>query len=225
MVPSSRLPASGPSPQGRGARYRHRRLVPAAEIIPAGAGSTASRRSAPTSSRDHPRGRGAHLAAQGLAVDVGTIPAGAGSTCRSCWTARAPWDHPSGRGEHMFASLLSWTCTGPSPRAGGARQLGLRRLRGLETIPAGAGSTSVTDRRRLWIRGHPCGRGEHNTSGLKLKVREGPSPRAQGAPRTDPERADLLGTIPADARSTTCRRLPGRRPGDYPRGRGEHSLR
>ena len=115
-------PPRGSSPHTRGARVvildrRHPN-----RIIPAYAGSTASRSGRRRSLRDHPRIRGEHAVEVDLALgEVRIIPAYAGST--SC-LAVAPMlsaDHPRIRGEHTDKTEALGLSQGSSPHTRGAQ--------------------------------------------------------------------------------------------------------
>ncbi len=132
----------GSSPRGRGAHGRSRKGFAQSRIIPAGAGSTASRRRLGQRSRDHPRGgRGAPTQKRARADRHGIIPAGAGSTDHSPLTTHQRRDHPRGGGEHIANLAKAMESTGSSPRGRGARWLDRRLPLRRGIIPAGAGST------------------------------------------------------------------------------------
>ena len=115
---------TGPSPRARGAGSGDRFDVRPHGTIPAGAGSSGSRATRTSRTRDHPRGRGeqdlfadggdpvggpsprargAALASALSRALNGTIPAGAGSSLAG-EQRRLRWrDHPRGRGEQAAA--------------------------------------------------------------------------------------------------------------------------
>ena len=153
---------SGSSPRMRGAQPPTARKVVAEGIIPAYAGSTASRPPATSLRRDHPRVCGEHrgpllysVAALGssprmrgapTSISYTTsssriIPAYAGSTvCPSCGH-RYNGDHPRVCGEHAKPCDCRRPASGSSPRMRGAPvPRGVRRGNG-GIIPAYAGST------------------------------------------------------------------------------------
>ena len=97
----------------RGARAPPPRPPPSRGIIPAGAGSTSSRRSRTSRPRgSSPQVRGAHPPGAPVVAQGGIIPAGAGSTSARRASRTAPWDHPRRCGEHSIlpASLSDAPC-------------------------------------------------------------------------------------------------------------------
>ena len=118
----------GSSPHARGARDTRDRGIQPDGIIPACAGSTATRRRRSRCRGDHPRMRGEHRSRVeasaapwgssphargapdinlGRGNDKGIIPACAGSTTERWQFSLGRWDHPRMRGEHsnLSASL------------------------------------------------------------------------------------------------------------------------
>ncbi len=213
----------GSSPQARGARHDARVDHHVRRLIPAGAGSTRTRRWWTPGRRAHPRRRGEHPPMSPLSAApvgsspqargaqpqmgdlyarLGLIPAGAGSTVGLRAPARRWSAHPRRRGEHMLVRMLRIFSAGSSPQARGAHarlQIG-DIITGL--IPAGAGSTSRLLAGCFWVGAHPRRRGEHHQG-----HRHRPGHR---------------GLIPAGAGSTP--RIVGRpvTTGAHPRRRGEH---
>ena len=176
--------ACGSSPHTRGAHRGGPVGAGRARIIPAYAGSTGSSDPGGLRRGDHPRIRGEHGAEEALDrdasgssphtrgartdewVDAGPariIPAYAGSTRTSRGPCAASRDHPRIRGEHGSTARMSGFRVGSSPHTRGARHPPpvpalLRRI-----IPAYAGSTSRSLRRRPARWDHPRIRGEHKT--------------------------------------------------------------
>ena len=132
----------GSSPRMRGALEGRELLVDVGGIIPAYAGSTATRPRASSPSRDHPRVCGEHLILalhrpcplgssprmRGARVDVkrggqrvGIIPAYAGSTRTVSGPTSTARDHPRVCGEHMAVYDELTIRSGSSPRMRGAR--------------------------------------------------------------------------------------------------------
>ena len=174
----------GSSPHTRGAHRGGPVGAGRARIIPAYAGSTGSSDPGGLRRGDHPRIRGEHGAEEALDrdasgssphtrgartdewVDAGPariIPAYAGSTRTSRGPCAASRDHPRIRGEHGSTARMSGFRVGSSPHTRGARHPPpvpalLRRI-----IPAYAGSTSRSLRRRPARWDHPRIRGEHKT--------------------------------------------------------------
>jgi len=234
---------AGSSPLARGARGPDTAVTSPARIIPAGAGSTESRKYRRQRARDHPRWRGEHVVAGGWvgwwwgssplargarvehflgAGGVRIIPAGAGSTRLRAMPSPRRWDHPRWRGEHMWSTCGSRCSVGSSPLARGAHESILCPGCGHRIIPAGAGSTRCRQRVRRRRTDHPRWRGEHSDASASPVSTAGSSPLARGAPDRRPVQPVRDGIIPAGAGSTSYG--PGARPtwADHPRWRGEH---
>ena len=127
------------------------------------------------------------------------------------------------RGEHGCRSGRVQLQAGPSPRARGARPRRARRLWGIGTIPACAGSTSRPGPTPRPDRDHPPRvRGEHAVPGKAGDVVQGPSPRAWGALPSLKAHVRRIGTIPACVGSTRGRSWTPPPHRDHPRVRGEH---
>ena len=214
----------GSSPHTRGAPSSSHTFVPHSGIIPAYAGSTASRKRGKPESSDHPRIRGEHLS--GLYTGDGQfgssphtrgarqtspehglrqriIPAYAGSTARRpvLWGARG--DHPRIRGEHKCGSRLKTTKPGSSPHTRGAHH-DRDIVQGCDgIIPAYAGSTAA--------------------AGVPSMTACGSSPHTRGALGAGGAPAGVAGIIPAYAGSTDATYPFGLWYPDHPRIRGEHA--
>ena len=233
----------GSSPHTRGARLRPLKDFAPRPIIPAYAGSTASRGGSAREAADHPRIRGEHnkeipapAARPGSsphtrgAPDPASrpdppgriIPAYAGSTARKA-------GHPAwsgGSSPHTRGALRSLSVSpgghGSSPHTRGApspvsRQPTIRRI-----IPAYAGSTAAPPRRRAMKPDHPRIRGEHRSGGRRQTGFLGSSPHTRGAQRRFEWLHTLWGIIPAYAGSTHRLGCAGDFGRDHPRIRGEH---
>ena len=152
----------GSSPHARGAQRRVGLDALCVGIIPACAGSTATRASRSSRSRDHPRMRGEHQTftekstfnqgssphARGarpcaafVSWRIGIIPACAGSTRRRRDGRGRVGDHPRMRGEHKVKALAQNRRPGSSPHARGAPHGVERVVDRPGIIPACAGST------------------------------------------------------------------------------------
>ncbi len=234
----------GSSPHARGARVRRLLRRFRQGIIPACAGSTASRRRRRTSKRDHPRMRGEHSLVRRLRQRrEGIIPACAGSTDAARYTTRRERDHPRMHGEHGPPVTRAQEAGGSSPHARGAPHERPRPDRAGGIIPACAGSTRGKHLFRLDTGDHPRMRGEHGATRQNLWSNPGSSPHARGALLAARRAARAVGIIPACAGSTMefgaedgseegssphARGAPrgaGARTGcprDHPRMRGEH---
>ena len=215
--------AIGSSPHTRGALADKQFARPFLRIIPAYAGSTSQTFRGGRGAGDHPRIRGEHreLAihrVEGLGSSPHTrgaltrtdlsarrwriIPAYAGSTCHGGRARSSIRDHPRIRGEHHLAGRLRPGATGSSPHTRGALQTGADRSIGRRIIPAYAGSTTLSRRRRLLVRDHPRIRGEHIQDTPLTNVTPGSSPHTRGAPPSPSPPAGMGGIIPAYAGST-----------------------
>ena len=215
-------------------------------IIPARAGFTRPERPRPGQDRDHPRSRGVYCTtydnplsrrgssplARGLLalnwVTTGVlriIPARAGFTRRPWRTPPIPGDHPRSRGVYLWDAACDAEHRGSSPLARGLPLRALRREPIVGIIPARAGFTPHDPRRGRAGRDHPRSRGVYEAAELGGARVWGSSPLARGLPETDPERATLLGIIPARAGFTEG--LPGldAHDGDHPRSRGVYRPR
>ena len=154
----------GSSPHARGAHTPVRLIWRLPGIIPACAGSTASRRSGSSTRGDHPRMRGEHIATEscedtfvgssphargapsigtGLSGEGGIIPACAGSTPCSRIRLWTPRDHPRMRGEHQHPDDTLADEVGSSPHARGAPAKNFVSSCQVGIIPACAGSTDA----------------------------------------------------------------------------------
>ena len=172
----------GSSPLARGALVRKVGGNVVTGIIPACAGSTRPRSSAPRRCGDHPRLRGEHaIVLHGGGVELGSsplargalvrkvggnvvtgiIPACAGSTRPRSSAPRRCGDHPRLRGEHPAHLRRLRLRLGSSPLARGALHLRRPRHQPEGIIPACAGSTSPRACPSPSPRDHPRLRGEH----------------------------------------------------------------
>ena len=173
----------GSSPRVRGTPPFRLSCPTLTGIIPACAGNTRVRRWPTTRRRDHPRVCGEHealltpqFADQGSSPRVrgtpgspaprcpgaGIIPACAGNTPTPVRNPVRTGDHPRVCGEHEAAQYRVRIIEGSSPRVRGTRDavVGAEVDRGI--IPACAGNTSVSLRRRAQSWDHPRVCGEHN---------------------------------------------------------------
>ena len=127
------------------------------------------------------------------------------------------------RGEHLSSERKVTDSLGSSPHARGAPMGDFAHVWPSGIIPACAGSTCPTGRRRRGTGDHPHMRGEHSGSPSQAPCTAGSSPHARGAHRLAPMGAERRGIIPACAGSTAfyLRKRCVRR--DHPRMRGEHT--
>ena len=192
----------GSSPRMRGAHPDPVRCRAALGIIPAYAGSTATRSTSCPTAWDHPRVCGEHTSTlSAWTIVLGSsprmrgartpqrdarrrpriIPAYAGSTSRPARRRTAPRDHPRVCGEHSGQSDALSRSKGSSPRMRGARRAHERRSPKGRIIPAYAGSTDRRGRWRRRGRDHPRVCGEHTSYQARSRLRRGSSPRMRGA--------------------------------------------
>ena len=150
--------------------------------------------------RDHPRGCGAHASRgwstasrQGSSPRVrgspkklspntfnaGIIPAGAGLTTRQAPRRKRARDHPRGCGAHrkLRGRFCSWM--GSSPRVRGSRPCREKGHSRDGIIPAGAGLTPTSQRRKTDSWDHPRGCGAHNQLFFSFYGFRGSSPRVR----------------------------------------------
>ena len=113
---------------------------------------------------------------------------------------------------------------GSSPLTRGKRcgQSSQGRDRGL--IPAHAGKTSDSRRRRQSRSAHPRSRGENLESAVRAATAVGSSPLTRGKPHTYRMRQLVPGLIPAHAGKTDVPSTAARRSTAHPRSRGENAL-
>ena len=151
-------------------------------IIPAYAGSTASRKFRPWGARDHPRIRGEHLPSQPAATLMPgssphtrgaptrllvkvrgkrIIPAYAGSTTSCSGETMRDGDHPRIRGEHEDEFVEDEGSDGSSPHTRGAHDIARDNTAATRIIPAYAGSTITYWSLSSNFWDHPRIRGEH----------------------------------------------------------------
>ncbi len=130
-------------------------------------------------------------------------------------------DHPRGCGEQMSKPAARPVMPGPSPRVRGAAAEPHHALPPHGTIPAGAGSRSLTSPMVLSTGDHPRGCGEQHVLSGTVMSAGGPSPRVRGAGVAAGSSWRARGTIPAGAGSSKT--APGLATGsrDHPRGCGE----
>ena len=112
--------------------------------------------------------------------------------------------------------------TGSSPRMRGTPlRSGCRLLRS-GIIPAHAGNTRASLRRRTGTRDHPRACGEHLDMRVTIAPIAGSSPRMRGTPMVVCRSCWLCGIIPAHAGNTSVGEDVESAIGDHPRACGEH---
>ena len=219
-------PRAGSSPHTRGARSRRVRRSRSLRIIPAYAGSTASRSGRQRSPRDHPRIRGEHFDRSVWAVLAeGSSPHTRGARRSTAATTASRRIIPAYAGSTLRGGAAVIGAVGSSPHTRGAQPGRRNRGDGAGIIPAYAGSTSRGLRLRRRLRDHPRIRGEHSNDAQSEAFSAGSSPHTRGAHTRGMRRPGVRGIIPAYAGSTG--RPPAGAGGlsDHPRIRGEHGPR
>ena len=152
------------------------------------------------------------------------IPAGAGNTHTLGPQSSPPTVHPRRRGEHVALIMAYGRAIGSSPQARGTQQPADIELRKNRFIPAGAGNTSRSARRRLARSVHPRRRGEHFSTLEFTRLEKGSSPQARGT-RAGRTRALWCSRfIPAGAGNTCGPHAASPAGTVHPRRRGEHAL-
>ncbi len=170
-----------------------------------------------------PLSRGARVRDGVQEFAVGIIPAFAGSTGPGSMSATHARDHPRFRGEHPMLLMPPIRPSGSSPLSRGARWVWVGFPGGGGIIPAFAGSTATSSRRRSRRSDHPRFRGEHLIISYKGHAKLGSSPLSRGAPAAVARPGLPHGIIPAFAGSTTASSWRKRTFRDHPRFRGEHA--
>ena len=237
------LKESGSSPHTRGALLDRDVGGEQCRIIPAYAGSTATRVLGEDLRGDHPRIRGEHSLLPGFFAEGfgssphtrgaprrqpqrprprGIIPAYAGSTVFVSFSEVFSWDHPRIRGEHDFDLEAIVDELGSSPHTRGAPRDRARTTDRPRIIPAYAGSTGSPESMLAGLSDHPRIRGEHPSSARVTCPDSGSSPHTRGARLHGEDEGVPRGIIPAYAGSTGFRHAQGADRRDHPRIRGEH---
>ena len=175
--------SGGSSPRVRGTRVAERAAARGRRFIPARAGNTHAIKSphrhgavhpracgehltwphwTKTSGGSSPRVRGTRVAERAAARGRRFIPARAGNTC--CRTGRSPRTpvHPRACGEHPRHQEPTPAWSGSSPRVRGTLARLLHPVAKPRFIPARAGNTGATRRRRGCCTVHPRACGEHS---------------------------------------------------------------
>ena len=192
--------SAGSSPRVRGTDITAATNANGYGIIPACAGNSLSRSSAPTTSWDHPRVcgeqtdsysrstatpgssprvRGTGKLSRAILTPLRIIPACAGNRLKSRTTAVSSGDHPRVCGEQAL----------------GPAELGV--LHGI--IPACAGNSEGSDIDVEFTRDHPRVCGEQAFTGTTTDRPEGSSPRVRGTAPVGARVEYIVGIIPACA--------------------------
>jgi len=238
------MTTAGSSPLARGGRRVDPVRAQVVGLIPARAGRTHRRSSAPETTTAHPRSRGADwppvsgtsttwgsspLARGGLLARLHRtqrgrlIPARAGRT----WATRARrascGAHPRSRGAdaNVWAGYLIFGGSSPLARGG---LLGAGRGRqGRGLIPARAGRTPAATHRRPRPSAHPRSRGADQLHHVLPHGGRGSSPLARGGRHDAGRVCAELGLIPARAGRTPPQPQRPHPPQAHPRSRGADS--
>ena len=174
--------ALGSSPLTRGKRIEQAPRLRVAGLIPAHAGKTSRRRSAPVASRAHPRSRGENRPRRlprpcrsgsspltrgkprrryRPSEHRGLIPAHAGKTLGAALRRLRGGAHPRSRGENWVNVEGSTAPAGSSPLTRGKRGFVGGHAGGRGLIPAHAGKTSCLIVPHYRVKAHPRSRGEN----------------------------------------------------------------
>ena len=195
--------------------------------------------------RDHPRSRGVYMPEIGCRLTAeGSSPLARGLPAQKFWASclyriiparagftprasRRRWltrDHPRSRGVYPRLTVAVSARWGSSPLARGLRLHGDPEQGPLRIIPARAGFTTRTSRRRRTWTDHPRSRGVYLIlPGLNMGV-VGSSPLARGLRLTHDMRERAPRIIPARAGFTTAANPPVSPRTDHPRSRGVYIL-
>ncbi|EFW09829.1 hypothetical protein HMPREF9005_1188 [Actinomyces sp. oral taxon 178 str. F0338] len=193
----------GSSPRVRGKRQVAEGRTPSHGLIPARAGKTRGRRSAPPGPSAHPRACGENFLATthgskaggssprvrgklgvlgGEAEERGLIPARAGKTSDGDCVRSPRGAHPRACGENFDGPYVAQRLAGSSPRVRGKLSEWETRPYEDRLIPARAGKTRSHRRRRAGSRAHPRACGENEGERYAAVLEYGSSPRVRGKP-------------------------------------------
>ena len=132
----------------------------------------------------------------------GLIPACAGKTLLGRSAARVQWAHPRVCGENSRTVPSRYSLRGSSPRVRGKRSRDMKGRSRVRLIPACAGKTLGSSRRRGCPRAHPRVCGENRAAPHSWRNRSGSSPRVRGKRATRSMKRYLARLIPACAGKT-----------------------
>ena len=234
----------GSSPLSRGIPRMTPSRCTCARIIPALAGNTAFHLQLDVWSRDHPRSRGeygvpsrpVHLRhgssplSRGIptrngpyTIPTGIIPALAGNTPGPRIKFNELSDHPRSRGEYWPRPTVWRNGNGSSPLSRGIPAHRRHPGRRPGIIPALAGNTAKSGRKRTNCSDHPRSRGEYAPPQLRRSGVMGSSPLSRGIRTVKSHEPPHRGIIPALAGNTIHSELMRRFSRDHPRSRGEYT--
>ena len=221
--PSPHGGLTGSSPHTRGAPCSDDDRFGLVGIIPAYAGSTSVRCTAPRATRDHPRIRGEHPSAPSKTLEsLGSSPHTRGAPMRRFLSACGIRIIPAYAGSTQQNYSKLFTSPGSSPHTRGALHVRRRAVYESGIIPAYAGSTSARNIAIGSTSDHPRIRGEHYAAHKVAIEAGGSSPHTRGALRDVFDVAPPPRIIPAYAGSTRVDGVGGHGVPDHPRIRGEH---
>ena len=199
-----RVPYAGSSPLTRGKQGGCFVTGGNVGLIPAHAGKTSRRRSAPVASRAHPRSRGENRPRRlprpcrsgsspltrgkprrryRPSEHRGLIPAHAGKTLGAALRRLRGGAHPRSRGENWVNVEGSTAPAGSSPLTRGKRGFVGGHAGGRGLIPAHAGKTTGACHSSRWPRAHPRSRGENRNASVQSTRTRGSSPLTRGKRR------------------------------------------
>ena len=235
----------GSSPLTRGKLRRRVQFVASAGLIPAHAGKTSRRRSAPVASRAHPRSRGENRPRRlprpcrsgsspltrgkprrryRPSEHRGLIPAHAGKTGRTRQWPFPSTAHPRSRGENAPDELEADFVRGSSPLTRGKPLSPRSSSKSWGLIPAHAGKTQARARLNQLRKAHPRSRGENHVGHERRWPGRGSSPLTRGKRGCQSWLGIFHGLIPAHAGKTRRPRDRVSRYAAHPRSRGENEI-
>ncbi len=211
----------GSSPLARGGHHADGDRRGHVGLIPARAGRTDAPVPAGHPVGAHPRSRGADLSYPAPRSGIrGSSPLARGGPVQHGSPDAPTRAHPRSRGADNVLGLTTMPCVGSSPLARGGRPSGLLVVGTGRLIPARAGRTPGTCRRRGRSWAHPRSRGADSRPSRWQPGDYGSSPLARGG--LAGRRADgrVHGLIPARAGRTGGIRASPRPRRAHPRSRG-----
>ena len=154
----------------------------------------------------------------------GLIPAHAGKTPHRNPIGGRPAAHPRSRGENAHTWFTYSSEYGSSPLTRGKPLLRVVLGEAARLIPAHAGKTRSSPRRRTTAGAHPRSRGENERRRSFLLRLTGSSPLTRGKRVLPGRGSGAPGLIPAHAGKTVVGRGSRAGRGAHPRSRGENSM-
>ena len=200
VLPSS---GEGSSPLTRGKHSDAQMRVDLEGLIPAHAGKTVVWGDSCPRMRAHPRSRGENVA-KGVAraLGEGSSPLTRGKLRGVAQMRSSVTAHPRSRGENPRSNASPALMGGSSPLTRGKQALAASATPGTRLIPAHAGKTAGSARRRAGDRAHPRSRGENPAHLSKPARPGGSSPLTRGKRSPVYPAGHARGLIPAHAGKT-----------------------